>query len=764
MGLTSCEEEILARYQSAQILEGGVFSKNVAFNTTLFPHWIGDSDCFWYIQETRTGQFYRLVDAMKCTNTMAFNHGMLSNALAKASGKSLAADKLTLTNLDLSMIPNQVNFSAFGKRWTYDHRRESCEEITVNLPQSKLSPDGNKAIFLRDDNLWLHDFITGKEQALTKDGKKFYRYASTPTVYGRDEVVTLEALWSPDSKRVFTQVLDTRNVEVAPPIIQHVPTDGSLRPKIINPDRRVAFSSDEQFEAYRFLTIDVESCEIQYVDYHQCPVFRPPYVGYFTSRRGWWDKDSRHAYFIDQERGGKVARLLKCDTYTGSTRTLIKETSDFSVTLTPISHLHMLLIPLPETNELIWYSERSGYAHLYLHDLETGEMKNPITEGDWLVRNILHTDAKKRELFIQTAGRVKGRNPYYCDIARVNIDTGELTTILSSAHEYVVCDQRSRLSARAPNAAGVSPSGNYVVTTRSRVDEIPISVLLDRNGKELLLLETADVSGLPEKYHWPEPVMLKAADGKTDIYGVVFRPSNFNPHLQYPVLDCTYNYASCVGSFTNNNTGNWHYLSAWAYAELGFITVMIFNRGNEGLRDTTFNTYQDPVIPLEPLRFRFNKEDCVAGIKQLAERHSYIDLTRVGVVEFGSIPTALAGLLIHPNFYTVGVSINALLDFRLFASIATKDEGYPEFEFFADNLRGKLLLIHGMLDDVIPVTMLFRLVEALQKSNKSFDMLLLPNLGHSVNGYTIQRSWDYVVEHLLGAEPPSNFKLSSIFG
>ena len=760
---TNCHKDILARYERAAKFEQGAFGNSIAFNTTLYPHWIGDSDCFWYIRKSREGQSYRLVDAGAGTNTAAFDHDKLAQALEKACGETLAADNLPLTDLDLSCLPQQISFSAFAKRWTYDHSRGLCEQQSQHLACWKLSPDGNKAIFVRDHNLWLNDLASGEERPLTKDGEKFYRYASTPTVYGRQEVITLEALWSPDSQRVFTQVLDTRDVDIGPPIIEHIPADGSLRPKIINPDRRVAFSSDKEVESYRFLTIDVDSGHSQWVDYPKCPVFRPPYVGYFTSRRGWWDKNSRHAYFIDQQRGGKQARLLKCDTHTGRTDIMIEETSDYSVTLTPISHIHMLLMPLTASNELIWFSERSGYAHLYLYDLSTGALKNTITAGDWLVRNVLHFDTESRELFIQTAGRKKGRNPYYCDICRVNIDTGELSNIVSSDHEYVVCDQRSRITWAYPDAAGVSPTGNYLVTTRSRVDEVPVSLLFDRYGNQLQLLETADITGLPENARWPEPVMLKADDGNTDIYGVVFRPSDFNPDHSYPVLDATYNYATPVGSFSNNSMNNWHYLSCWAYAELGFIVVVIFNRGNEGLRDAAFNAYQDPVMPLEPLRFRFNKEDCVAGIKQLAARHPYMDLARVGIVEFCSIPTAVAGLLIYPDFYSVGVSINAQLDSRLFASIGTRDEGYPEFESLAGNLQGKLLLIHGMLEDVMPPTMLFRLVEALQKENKSFDMLLLPNLGHCANGYTIKRSWDYVVEHLLGLEPPEDFKLVSAF-
>ena len=757
-------ESLNKRYQTAQTVLQGGFSKSVAFNTTLYPHWIGDSDSFWYLRENATGHDFRVINASDGSQTEAFDHHSLAQALSAASGETLAEDNLPLSELDLTQSPDKVQFTALNQRWCYDHPSGLCQPVPSHPATWKLSPDGRQALFVRNHNLWLQDIDSGQARPLTEDGEKFYRYAATPTVYGRDEMNTLEAIWSADSKRVFTLAIDTRKVAIGPPIVDYVPADGSLRPTIRNPDRRVAFCTDDEIETFRLLSIDTDSGAQQWADYRPCPVARPPYVGYFTSRRSWWDSDNRHAYFIDQERGGQCARLIKMDSDNGHCEVLIEEKSDFTVTLTPITHIHMLLTPLVDSDELIWFSERSGTAHLYLYELSTGQLKRAITEGKWMVRNLLHVDPARRELFIQTAGREAGSNPYYCDICRVNIDTGELVTVLSGNYEHVACDQRSRISMRAPLATAVSPSGDYIVATRSRVDTIPETVLIDRDGNEQRLVESADVSGLPQNACWPEPVMLTAADGKTPIYGVVFRPSNLDPGKTYPVLDCTYNYATPVGSFTNNTTGSWHYLSAWAYAELGFITVMIFNRGNEGLRDTAFNSYQDPKLPLEPMRFRFNKEDCVAGIAQLAERYPYMDVERVGAVEFGSIPTAVAGLLLYPDFYKVGVSINAQLDSRLFGCIATKDHGYPELEDFAGNLRGKLLLIHGMLEDVMTPAIVFRMVEALQRANKRFDMLLLPCLGHGSSSYTIQRSWDYVVEHLLGEEPPEDFKLKTVYG
>lgn len=756
-------ENIIKRYQRAQTLEQGVFTKKVAFNTTLYPHWIEGSECFWYIRDSASGREYRLVDAVAATNSVAFNHQALANALEVASGEKADADKLLISNLDFNLAAGEISFSAFEQRWIYNDAQNTCRRTGSHPDNWHISPDGKKALFTRDFNLWVTDLSSGEEKALTTDGQHCYVYAGTATVYGRQEhPITLEALWSPDSKSIFTIIVDTREVKHGAPLVQHLPSNGDIRPTVLNPQRRVAIPGDSTIETYRFLCIDSDTGATKHADGWESPAFYPPYAGYFSGNRGWWGPDSRSAYFIYQERGGKRLCLVKFDTSTGATEVVIEETSDFAISPIPVSHFCALSKPLPSSNELIWYSESSGWAHLYLYDLTSGALKNAITQGNWIVRNILHVDINQRLLTIQTAGRTSGRNPYYCDICRVNIDTGDLAEIVSTDHEYVVCDQISRISWQDKQANGVSHSGKYVVATRSRVDSNPVSMLFDTQGNELLTLETADTSGLPENWRWPEAIKLKSADGETDIYGVMFRPSNFDPNQSYPVLDCTYGYSAPVGAFTNNHTGNWHYLSAAAYAELGFIVVMINNRGNDGLRDLTFNTYQDPSLPTDPLLLvKYNKTDCIAGIQQLAERYSYIDLSRVGIAEFGSIPTALMGLLVYPDFYKVGVSSNPMANYSLMGALGTKAGDWPQLEQFAKNLKGKLLLIAGMLDDVMPVAMTFRMVEALQKANKDFDMLLLPNLGHGSSGYTTRRTWDYLVEHLLNIQPPDNFKLTS---
>jgi len=423
----------------------------------------------------------------------------------------------------------------------------------------------------------------------------------------------------------------------------------------------------------------------------------------------------------------------------------------------------VVLTPLPGGKEVVWYSERSGWAHLYLYDLETGILKNAITQGDWLVRNILHIDIERRELIIQTAGRVAGRNPYYRDICRVNIDSGSLTPLLSTDHEYVVCDHQARLTT---GHKGVSPSGQFIVTTVSRVDERPASLLLDREGHSVLELEEADVSNLPAGWQWPEPVKLTAADGETDIYGVVFRPTDFSAERSYPILDfSSMGEYMPMGSFGNDLGGGMYYLTPATYAELGFIVVAVLGRGT-GLRSKAFQTDKDT-----PHFNGSHQDDCIAGIQQLAKIYPYMDVNRVGLGGYRSPASTLTGMLLYPDFYKVGISSNTFADLRICGEFFGENASGGQYEAerfqelhalenYAKNLKGKLLLTHAMLDNAAPVAVTFRMVEALQKANKDFDMLLMPNGMHGTHLYITRRSWDYFVEHLLGVKPPKEFSLS----
>lgn len=232
--------DMLPRYQRAQVLEQGAYTKKLAFNTTLYPHWIGQSDHFWYLRDLPDGRGeYRLVDAGRKSNRPAFDHRALARALASASGQKVQAHGLPLTDVRISLAPRTVTFTAFAETWVYREREKRCHKQQAPAGAWKVSPDGKKALLLRDYNLWVLDLATGRERPLTQDGKQFYAYGDSPTVYGRKEAPLVDAVWSPDSKQVLTQLIDTRDVEVGMPLVQHVPKDGSLRPTILHPQRRV---------------------------------------------------------------------------------------------------------------------------------------------------------------------------------------------------------------------------------------------------------------------------------------------------------------------------------------------------------------------------------------------------------------------------------------------------------------------------------------------------------------------------------------------
>lgn len=743
------------RYRCAKDLAQ---QKNLALNVAVYPHWLKEGQCFWYVKETYQGKQYCLVDAKAASSGLAFNHRVLASTLSQESGEEVVDDNLPINQVEIILSPRQVVFTAFNRRWSYTeppHQRTGyCQEISYHCPEWKLSPDGSRAAFVRDYNVWIKDLLSGEEFQLTTDGQRHYAYAGMPTVYGQSSKSSVEVLWSPNSRQLFTLVTDIRNVKAGSPLVKFVPQDGGLKPIIIEPDRRIGFLDDEYGEVNRFLAIDVDSGQAQWAHYHDCPVFYPPYLGYFSSHRAWWSNDSRYAYFIELSCAGKRARLVEFNTGNGETRVVIEETSLTRFVFIPESHLSTFLWPLLDSEELIWYSERTGWAHLYLYDLKTGNLKNVITEGDYLVRNILHYNAEKRELLIQTAGRLPGRNPYYSDICRVHIDSGELTPLWSTDDETFVCDQRSRASVFARPAHGVSPCGDFIVMTQSRVDQLPISWLLDRDGRRILELERAELSCAPDQWQWPEPLVLKADDGITDIYGVVFRPSDFDSSQRYPVIDSSFGDFTPIRAFDGL-----FYQSTAALANLGFIIVMINTRGT-AMRSKAFADDKDSSLTL-----CYHQSDCVAWIRQLGERYSYIDLDRVGVGGRGDTAAAVSGLLRYPNFYKVGVSHNAFIDLRLMgkflgeytsAGLEAQHDDKTLLYKLADNLQGKLLLIHGLLDPASPVTSTLRLVEALQAVNKDFEMLLLPNQGHGYCDYSLRRTWDFFIQHLQRLEPLSD--------
>ncbi|ETN92060.1 Prolyl tripeptidyl peptidase precursor [Gammaproteobacteria bacterium MOLA455] len=760
---TAQDNTILARYRRAEALEHESVDGAMVSDALIRPNWIGDSDQFWYTRSTHDkGTEYRLVNAKTANNTVAFDHKRLATALADATGETVSESALPISNLDF--CDAAVSFNAFDTRWQFDGELKTVKSLVTYPDHWLVSPDGTNAAFVKDYNLWLRDLNTGEERALTHDGQPHYAYAVQTEgrdlvgdFIGPEPLVKPEALWSPDSSQLFTVQMDERRVRDLPSML-YVPQDGTLAPQV--KERKYALPGDKEVVQYRVLVIDVTTGIETEADY---PPIADSFVwlGPFSGNRAWWSGDSNQAYFIDMTRGQKTARVIGFDTASGKCHCLFEESSSTYVELGLDFEHPSMLMPLPETSELLWFSERSGWGHLYLYDLTTGELKNPVTSGNFLVRGVLHYDSQNRALLIQIAGRESGKNPYYRELAKVNIDSGEMTLVVASDHDYSLCHFTKQ-------NAGVSPNGHFAVVTRSRVDEAPVTELYDRSGRHLLTVETADVSGLPSGWQWPEPFTAKADDGETDVYGVLFRPSHFDSDKQYPVLDLgvTIPFYSLLptGAFLDGGVdpiGNIVYMTCSALAELGFMVTVIDGRGtpyrSKAFHDFGYNDFMQSG----------GMVDHVASIKQLAERYPSMDLESVGIVSTDAPGNgAVFGLLNYPDFYKVGVAFS-MWDPRLVKQgevyhgiIDETARQQPIWDDAVQNMQGKLLLVSGFLDQFFHISMTFQLVDALGKANKDVDLLMQPNGGHGWRvKHAHRRVWDYLVRHLQGVEPPKEFEL-----
>ena len=759
-------------YENAKTLVEGSLSKNLLLNDGVFAHWIGDSDIFWYQRDTPKGREFRLVDATASTNEIAFDHHKLAKLLEEVSGHSIDTKNLPIKIEEVSLSPFKMGFKAFNKSWIYDAFSVSClNNYNEASGNSLLSPDGNKAVFVRDNNLWLSDLPNGKEYRLTIDGSNNYPYATAANYSGQSSTCAIQAVWSPDSSRLFTHQLDLRQVRTRRSFFPVASTDG-VESEIH--EFKSAYPGDEVIEAYRLLVINIDSTAIVEVDHHKVATCRGGFWGYFSDERfAWWSCDSRTAFFIDVERGAKNIQVLKLDTETGIVSPLFRESSDTFVRLSHSILEHPLCMPLPKTNELLWFSERDGWGHLYLYDLTNGELKYRITEGHFLVREILHFDAQRRDLIVKAAGRDRSVSPYYQDVCRINIDSGEVVSIATGNFEHIVFSPErlqtkvcTSFGLESEGVNGISPSGDFVVVTRSRVDTLPKSVLFDRDGNEVMQLETGVMVGLPNGWHWPKPIKVNSDNEELDLYGVMFFPPDFTSEHSYPVLDycLTTPYASLMpqGSFVNDTHGGDTYLTAAAYAALGFVVVILDVPGtpyrSKAFQDESYGCMQSANAFDHRVRAFF----------QLAENYPFMDLSRVGIVGCDGVNGPVLGLLERPDFYKVGVNV-AFDDPRYgLGSAVEMYEGItppkkPYTQKMISKLQGKLLLIHGSRDLVVPQETTLQLADALQKANKDFDMILEPEGMHIVSSYALRRTWDYLTTHLLKLEPPKSFKVTTAY-
>jgi dipeptidyl-peptidase 4 len=538
--------------------------------------------------------------------------------------------------------------------------------------------------------------------------------------------------WSPDSSKLVSYRIDARNSGRFTSL-QFVPPD-QLRPKAYTyvyplPGENLAKAEPIVFAAASGQRIDVKTPPLE-LPFQEGPGFE-------------WFEDSKSFFYDYSERGEKSLELRVADAATGEQRVLLREESDKYVD--PGETFYRFL---HSSGEILWSSERDGWNHLYLYNEKTGKLVNQTTQGPWVVHHLEFIDEKDRRAYFLAGGREKDENPYQTHLYAVGLD-GKGLTLLSPEN--------------ANHGVSISPDGIYFVDNFSRPDLPGASVLRrTKDGSDVRTLEKADASALlATGWKYPEPFQGKATDGKTDLYGIIWRPTNFDPAKRYPIVEHVYTGPQAFFA-PKSFEGAIFRGGLQAVAELGFIVVMIDGRGTAG-RSRAFHEYSYRNLGGA-------LEDHVAMIQQMAAKYPYMDADRVGI--FGTSAGgygAAHAMLAFPAFYKVGVTISGDHDARLDKAWWNElYQGYPVEDDYkaqsnvtmADKLEGHLLIEHGDVDDNVHPAATMRFVDALMKANKSFDMLFVPNMAHGErNDYLARRRWDYFVQNLLSVTPPHNFEI-----
>jgi len=752
-----------ADYQHAEKFMG-YNTTPLVFRSGVRPNWLPD-ERFWYRVTTAEGSEFVLVDPARGTRAPAFDHARLAIALSTAAGATYDSAHLPFTTIDYTPDASAVLVGAGGRRWRCDVEGSKCAVDNSPAPQAPaggrggrggrggggaggraeaLSPDGKRAAFIREYNLWVRDAAGGKETQLTTDGVKDFGYATDNagwTTSDRPIVV-----WSPDSKKIATFQQDQRGVgemyladtRVGHPNLRAwkypLPGDNvvtTIQRVIIEVDTPRVVRLKMPADQHRSSLCDDITCRGEGNDMQ-------------------WSEDGTHLAFVSTSRDHRREQLRVADASTGDLRDVLEETVP---TFYESGNGRINWQYLPASNEVIWFSERDNWGQLYLYDLETGKLKNQITSGEGNVTQLLKVDEKSRVLYFLGVGREKGRDPYFAHLYRAGFDgrNVKLLTPEDANHDVVL-----------------SPSGHYFTDSYSRPDVPAVAVARDNEGKLLATLEKADISHLlAAGWKPPTPITVKARDGATDLYGLMFQPTNLDPAKKYPIINHIYP-GPQTGSVGGRNFSAARG-DAQALAELGFIVVEIEGMGtpwrSKKFHEAYFADMGDNTLP-----------DQVAGMKELAQRYRYIDIDRAGIYGHSGGGFAAAGAMFRfPDFFKVGISEAGNHDNREYEDdwgekwqglLTKKPDGSTNYDDQANqnharNLKGHLLLAHGTMDTNVPPYNTLLVVNELIKANKDFDLLMLPNRGHGFGNepYMVRRRWDYFVRYLLGGVPPEGYEL-----
>jgi dipeptidyl aminopeptidase/acylaminoacyl peptidase len=720
---TVYSQGLLADYKRAEKLKTDW--KDKVFHSPTQIKWQGGK-VFTYVLRDEQGLHYFKIDPLTTEKSPLLDRDKLAKALSVKLEVEVSSKELQLSQLEIT--DSLLVFVHKGETWEWKEdtetlnkkeREEGRSSRYWGTRDSELegspvpSPDKNKEAFIRDYNVFVKDLSTDKSEQLTKDGNL-------------GEYYTTNLKWSPDGKKLA--VFKMRPAAVRKLTLIASSPEDQLQPKVMERDY---VKPGDALPIRQPVIIDLESKKSWKADLNLMP-------DQFSLNRLNWSKNSQSITWEYNERSHQRYTVFEMEASTGNVREIIDERSDTFIDYSGKYYRK----DLEDKNQLIWSSERDGWRHLYLIDGSTGNVIQQLTKGDWVVRQVLQVDEEAEVIYFTGSGRDPKEDPYHLHLYSVGLDGKGLTQLTRE---------------KANHEITLSKDGAYFIDHFSRQDLPPTTVLKSgKDGSVLMELEKASIDGLlAAGWKAPQIFTARGRDGKTDIWGLIITPTNFDPTKKYPVIE--YIYAGPHSSFVPKSfSPNYNGLNE--LAELGFVVVQMDGMGtsnrSKAFHDVAWRNIGDAGFP-----------DRIAWIKAAAKANPYMDLDRVGI--FGTSAggqSSTGALLFHPDFYKVAVSSCGCHDNRM-DKIWWNEQwmGFPSGDHYekssnvvnAGNLKGNLLLIVGEVDDNVDPSSTYQLVDQLIKHEKVFEFLMVPGMGHSSGGsYGERKRRDFFVKHLLGLEPP----------
>ena len=714
-------------------------------------HWL-DERRFWYVDHDSGGDHYLVMTAATGKVAPVFDQRKLAGALAKAIGEPVAASKLAISGINIESA-GRYEVTRAGKRYVCDlagaaHCVDEASLLKTGREPGIVSPNGKLAAFIRGWNLWVRDLATGRETQLTFDGTKDFGYATDNAGWRQSERPVLN--WSADSAAIATYQQDQRNVgemdlvstELGHPRLKSwkYPLPGDQRVFMIEPvviavaTQKIVRLGLPPQQRLSSLCDDI-SCKAD---------------GHWDDVR--WAPDGRTLALVTTSRDRRHEWLRIADASTGAVRTAFEESvaTYYRSGIDAVSWRY-----LPRTDEALWYSERNDWGNLYLYSLKTGKLEHAVTTDRGDVTEVLHLDPNRRTVWFNAVGRTPGLNPYYQQLWKASLDGGKPTLLTPEACDHVI---------------SMSPDGRYFVDSCSTPSQPPVTTLRDANdGHALARIASTDISRLQASgWQPPQLIVVKARDHATELYGLLFKPTDFDPGRRYPIIDYVYP-GPQIGSVSRFDFEPSR-RDCQSLAELGFIVVAIDGMGtpyrSARFQRLWYGNMGDDTLP-----------DQVSALKELGASDPWIDLTRIGIWGHSGGGNATADAMFrYPDFFKVGWAESGNHDNRnyendwgeMYQGLLTRGkDGRSNYdnqanELLASRLQGHLMLTYGTLDDNVPPESTLLVVQALIKANKTFDMIAIPNARHHygyATPYITRRRWDYFVRYLAGDVPPAEYAL-----